>query len=563
MRRIGTAAAGDGVTLDAAVGDTHVALGTPLSGSAASLNIASPAALSAVESVSSLEQAFEPMPLVGTVDIVGVDRDDPTVRKAVDSFARHAVTPEKAAAAIVRGVEKGRYMVYTSQDIRPCTDPAVRAVRLHHHHAGHEPAGPPRSEAEGQTARRSVTSNVRADVSCWARQVSAAGAARRASTATTTWAGSAPSHHSSTRHRPGPVVSMRSRVDVARATGPEPLVNGHRRGLRDGGQHARPAQARRSHGAGEVAVEDVDRVRVVQAAVVGAVRQHDDARREPVAADVAALPHPVAMTFGQRRGDGTAANRAAGVVASVRADEQHRLVGPSRAGLRRAHRGRRAGRRRRSSVPQRIRPLSTSATAQARSGVASTRPWRRMSSVRAPASCVATSSCPRIPTSMPDDSRASNAHGPGCSMRRNRRTFSAVPVHGVAALAGGVRAQRSGGGHGASVSGGDDDAGTQESPRQVEPEDVGRDRVAGEEHLDRRGVLGVELEHAGPRGQPDAVVVRLQPGFEVTSEERASVSSASDRAARSWASGPIGVRASGCVATSRRAPPRRRRPTTR
>ena len=57
-------------------------------------------------------------PLVGTVDMVGVDREDPTVQKAVDSFARHAVTPEKAAAAIVRGVEKGRYMVYTSQDIR-------------------------------------------------------------------------------------------------------------------------------------------------------------------------------------------------------------------------------------------------------------------------------------------------------------------------------------------------------------------------------------------------------------------------------------------------------------
>jgi NAD(P)-dependent dehydrogenase (short-subunit alcohol dehydrogenase family) len=57
-------------------------------------------------------------PLVGTVDIVGVDRDDPKVMKAVDSFARHAVTPEKAAGVIVRGVEKGRYLVYTSQDIR-------------------------------------------------------------------------------------------------------------------------------------------------------------------------------------------------------------------------------------------------------------------------------------------------------------------------------------------------------------------------------------------------------------------------------------------------------------
>jgi NAD(P)-dependent dehydrogenase (short-subunit alcohol dehydrogenase family) len=57
-------------------------------------------------------------PLVGTVDIVGVDREDPRVKRAVDSFSRHAVKPEKAAAAIVRGVEKGRYLVYTSRDIQ-------------------------------------------------------------------------------------------------------------------------------------------------------------------------------------------------------------------------------------------------------------------------------------------------------------------------------------------------------------------------------------------------------------------------------------------------------------
>jgi NAD(P)-dependent dehydrogenase (short-subunit alcohol dehydrogenase family) len=57
-------------------------------------------------------------PLVGTVDIVGVDREDPKVRKAVDGFAKHAVTPEKAAAAIIRGMEKGRYLVYTSRDIQ-------------------------------------------------------------------------------------------------------------------------------------------------------------------------------------------------------------------------------------------------------------------------------------------------------------------------------------------------------------------------------------------------------------------------------------------------------------
>jgi NAD(P)-dependent dehydrogenase (short-subunit alcohol dehydrogenase family) len=57
-------------------------------------------------------------PLVGTVDIVGVDRDDPKVQKAIAAFSKHAVTPESAAASIVKGVEKGRYMVYTSTDIR-------------------------------------------------------------------------------------------------------------------------------------------------------------------------------------------------------------------------------------------------------------------------------------------------------------------------------------------------------------------------------------------------------------------------------------------------------------
>ncbi len=57
-------------------------------------------------------------PLVGTVDIVGVDRDDPKVQKAIASFSKHAVTPESAAASIVKGVEKGRYVVYTSNDIR-------------------------------------------------------------------------------------------------------------------------------------------------------------------------------------------------------------------------------------------------------------------------------------------------------------------------------------------------------------------------------------------------------------------------------------------------------------
>lgn len=57
-------------------------------------------------------------PLVGTVDIVGADRDDPRVQHAIDGFQKHAVTPQQAATAIIKGVKRGRYLVFTSNDIR-------------------------------------------------------------------------------------------------------------------------------------------------------------------------------------------------------------------------------------------------------------------------------------------------------------------------------------------------------------------------------------------------------------------------------------------------------------
>lgn len=57
-------------------------------------------------------------PLVGTVDIVGVDRDDPRLQHAIKGFQKHAVTPEQAAAAIIKGVKRGKYLVFTSNDIR-------------------------------------------------------------------------------------------------------------------------------------------------------------------------------------------------------------------------------------------------------------------------------------------------------------------------------------------------------------------------------------------------------------------------------------------------------------
>ncbi|WP_026256263.1 SDR family oxidoreductase [Mycobacterium sp. 155] len=56
--------------------------------------------------------------LVRTVQIAGVDRDDPDVQKWVDRFAAHAVSPEKAAAKILAGARRNRFLIYTSPDIR-------------------------------------------------------------------------------------------------------------------------------------------------------------------------------------------------------------------------------------------------------------------------------------------------------------------------------------------------------------------------------------------------------------------------------------------------------------
>ncbi len=57
-------------------------------------------------------------PLVGTVEIVGVNREDPAMKKLVGRFERHAVSPERVAAKILEGIKKDRYMVFTSPDTR-------------------------------------------------------------------------------------------------------------------------------------------------------------------------------------------------------------------------------------------------------------------------------------------------------------------------------------------------------------------------------------------------------------------------------------------------------------
>jgi NAD(P)-dependent dehydrogenase (short-subunit alcohol dehydrogenase family) len=57
-------------------------------------------------------------PLVGTVEIVGVDRESPRMRKLIALFEKRAVTAEKVAAQIVEAIERNRYMVFTSPDGR-------------------------------------------------------------------------------------------------------------------------------------------------------------------------------------------------------------------------------------------------------------------------------------------------------------------------------------------------------------------------------------------------------------------------------------------------------------
>ncbi len=57
-------------------------------------------------------------PLVQTVQIAGIDREDPSVQRWVKRFSGHAVSPERAADKIVAGVAKNRFLIYTSGDIR-------------------------------------------------------------------------------------------------------------------------------------------------------------------------------------------------------------------------------------------------------------------------------------------------------------------------------------------------------------------------------------------------------------------------------------------------------------
>ncbi|KZM75699.1 SDR family oxidoreductase [Nocardia terpenica] len=57
-------------------------------------------------------------PLVGSIEIVGIDRDNPEVARQLARFQRYAKSPEHVAECIIQGIEKNRFMVYTSNDVR-------------------------------------------------------------------------------------------------------------------------------------------------------------------------------------------------------------------------------------------------------------------------------------------------------------------------------------------------------------------------------------------------------------------------------------------------------------
>jgi NAD(P)-dependent dehydrogenase (short-subunit alcohol dehydrogenase family) len=56
--------------------------------------------------------------LVETLEIVGVKLSESVLQRMRANFRRRAVTPEVAASAILRGIERKEYLVFTSPDVR-------------------------------------------------------------------------------------------------------------------------------------------------------------------------------------------------------------------------------------------------------------------------------------------------------------------------------------------------------------------------------------------------------------------------------------------------------------
>jgi NAD(P)-dependent dehydrogenase (short-subunit alcohol dehydrogenase family) len=55
--------------------------------------------------------------LVKTLQVRGLDTTHPAVERMRQRFQKHAVKPEQAASAILRGIKRNQYLVFTSPDI--------------------------------------------------------------------------------------------------------------------------------------------------------------------------------------------------------------------------------------------------------------------------------------------------------------------------------------------------------------------------------------------------------------------------------------------------------------
>lgn len=91
-------------------------------------------------------------PLMRTVEIVGIDRDDPRAQRLARRFEGHAVPPERVADRILDGIAHNRFLVYTSADIRLAywlsrkfAWPYETAMRLANREFGRLLTGPRRS----------------------------------------------------------------------------------------------------------------------------------------------------------------------------------------------------------------------------------------------------------------------------------------------------------------------------------------------------------------------------------------------------------------------------------
>jgi NAD(P)-dependent dehydrogenase (short-subunit alcohol dehydrogenase family) len=56
--------------------------------------------------------------LKNTVEILSVDRESPAVREMVRRFEKHAISPDRAAELIIDAIQKEKFLVITSLDIK-------------------------------------------------------------------------------------------------------------------------------------------------------------------------------------------------------------------------------------------------------------------------------------------------------------------------------------------------------------------------------------------------------------------------------------------------------------